>query len=88
MTKIAAELDVLQIAVGEVEVLAAITTEAYDREDWSGSDPFSVEKVAYLLGLISKSASTAMAAVHRLHIAIVDAQPTPAGKRWSGDGTF
>jgi hypothetical protein len=81
MTDVAAHVDDLRIAVGETEALAAITAELYDRQDWSGADPFHVERLACLLGLLSKSATAAMAAFHRLHGAVADAQPTPAGER-------
>jgi hypothetical protein len=46
-----------------------------------------VERLASLLGLIAKAASAAMAAFHRLHGAVADAQPAPAGENWGGDGT-
>jgi hypothetical protein len=82
MTGIAAHLDDLRIAVGELEALAAVTAESYDRQDWSGADSLHVERLASLLGLISKSAAVAVAAFHRLTVAVVDAQPAAAGQRW------
>ena len=88
MRDVVAHLDKLRIAVGETEALAAVTAESYDRQDWSGADLLHVERLANLLGLISKSASVAMAAFHRLHVAVADAQPAPAGERWDySDGT-
>jgi hypothetical protein len=42
--------------------------------------------VASLIGLIARSASGALAAFHRLHGAVADAQPAPAGERWDHDG--
>ena len=87
MTGVAEPLDELRIAIGEVDVLATLTAATYDREDWVGSDPDVVEGVASLLGLIKKSAATARAAFHRLHGAIADAAPAPAGERWDGEGT-
>jgi hypothetical protein len=50
-----------------VATLATHTTAAYDCADWSGSDPLIVDRVACLLGLISKSVTAAMAAFHWLH---------------------
>jgi hypothetical protein len=85
MTVVAVHLDDLRIAVGETEALTSFTAESYDRQDWIGADPLHAERLASLLGLISKSVS---AAFHRLHRAVADAQPAPAGKRWDyGDGT-
>jgi hypothetical protein len=85
MTDVAGEMDQLRISLGEVDVLANLTVAAYDAEDWIGSDPDVVEGVASLLGLIKKSAAAAKAAFHRLHGAIADAQPAPAGERWDHD---
>jgi hypothetical protein len=88
MTDVAGELDQLRIAVGEVDALAAVTAESYDRQDWSDADPLHVERLASMLGLIAKSASVAMAAFHRLHGAIADAQPAPVGEDWDySEGT-
>ena len=88
MTDIVAQLDALRIAVGETEALASVTAESYDRQDWSSADPLHVERLSSLLGLISKSASMAMATFFRLHGAVADARPAPAGERWDyRDGT-
>jgi hypothetical protein len=83
MTDVAARLDDLRIAVGETEAIAAVTVESYDRQDWSGADPLHVDRLASLLGLISKSATVAMAAFDRLHGVVADAQPAPAGDVWN-----
>ena len=80
-----ARLDALRIAVGEVDVLATVTTDVYDGADWSGSDPEVVDRVACLLGLISRSATSAVTAFHRLHTAVADAQPAPADERWTDE---
>jgi hypothetical protein len=72
-------MDQLRIALGEVDVLAAITRVVYDEAEWDGPDPLVVERVASLLGLIEKSAADAMAAFHRLHGAVADATPAPSG---------
>lgn len=80
-------LDALRIAVGEVDVLAHVTTDVYDGADWSGSDPEVVDRVACLLGLISRSAASAVTAFHQLHTAVADALPAPTGERWTDEGT-
>jgi hypothetical protein len=64
-----------------------VTAESYDRQDFDGADPLYVERLASLLGLTSKAASAAMAAFHRLHGAVADVQPAPAGESWGGEGT-
>jgi hypothetical protein len=88
MTDVAGKLDQLRIAVGEVDALAAVTAEAYDNGDCNGADQLHVERLASLLGLIAKSATAAMTAFHRLHGAIADAQPAPAGEHWDySEGT-
>lgn len=87
---VAGELDKLRVAIGEVDALAANTTESYDRQDWSGADPLHVERLSHMLGLIAKSATAAMEAFHRLHGAVADAQPAPvpAGVQWDySEGT-
>jgi hypothetical protein len=86
MSGIAESLDELRIALGEVDVLASLTAGAFDAEDWIEPDPDTVEGVASLLGLIKKSAAAAKAAFHRLHGAVADAQPAPAGERWDTEG--
>lgn len=80
------EMDDLRIALAEVDILSIVTSEVYDREDWVRPDSVLVERVASLLGLISKSASAAMAAFHRLHGAVADAAPAPAGESWDYEG--
>ena len=88
MSDIAAHLDNLRIALGEVDVLASLTAGAFDAEDWVDPDPDTIEGVASLLGLIKKSATAAKAAFHRLHGAVADAAPAPPGEAWDySDGT-
>lgn len=88
MSRVAGEMDALRIALGEVDVLATLTAGAFDAEDWVDPDPDTVEGVASLLGLIKKSAAAAKAAFHRLHGAVADAAPAPAGGTWDySDGT-
>jgi hypothetical protein len=76
-------MDALRIALGEVDVLATLTAGAFDAEDWIDPDPDTIEGVASLLGLIKKSAAAAKAAFHRLHGAVADAAPAPAGETWN-----
>lgn len=49
-------------------------------------DPGVIDAMASLLGLIKKSSAAAVAAFHRLHGAVADAQPAPAGERWDHEG--
>jgi hypothetical protein len=77
---LAVMLDDLRIALGEVDVLATLTVEAYDAANWTDPDPCVVGGVASLLGLIKKSAATAMVAFHRVHDAVADTAPAPAGE--------
>ncbi|HEX8107271.1 MAG TPA: hypothetical protein VF516_06050 [Kofleriaceae bacterium] len=86
MTGVAEPLDDLRVALGEVDVLANVTAAAYDSADWMEPDPAVIDSVASLLGLIKKSATAAVAAFHRLHGAIADAAPAPAGERWDTEG--
>ena len=88
MTDIAAPLHALRIAVAEVEALAALAVHAFDDADWHGGDQQLVERMASVLGVIARSAASAIAALNRLHSAIADAQPATAGERWDyNDGT-
>ena len=75
-------MDQLRIALGETEALAALTAESYDRQDFAGADQTYVERLASVLGLLATSARGAMAAFHRLHGAVADAEPRPAGEPW------
>lgn len=79
MSDVASELDQLRITLSEVDVLSMLTEATYDQADWTEPDPEIVDAVATLLGLIKKSATSALAAFHRLHGAVADAQPAPAG---------
>jgi hypothetical protein len=88
VSRVAGEMDALRIALGEVDVLATLTAGTFDAEDWIDPDPETIEGVASLLGLIKKSAAAAKAAFHRLHGAVADEAPAPAGEAWDySDGT-
>jgi len=76
---VADEIDQLRIALGEVDVLSRLTEVLYDEADWTDPDPDAVEAIATLLGLIRKSADGSLDAFHRLHAAVADATPAPAG---------
>jgi hypothetical protein len=81
-------MDALRISLAETEVLSTLTTASYDGADWGDADPAIVDRIGTLLGLIEKSATAALAAFHRLHGAVADAQPAPAGEAWDySDGT-
>jgi hypothetical protein len=81
MTDIAAPLDDLRISLSEVDVLATLTTAAFGEADWMEPDSAVVDAMATLLGLIEKSSFAAMSAYHRLHRAVADAAPVPAGEQ-------
>lgn len=85
MTNLAAQLDTLRIAVGEVDALAAVTVESFDNASWCGTDPLQVERMAHLLGTISKAATTALAVVERFHAFVADRQRADAGDFWSDE---
>jgi len=87
VSDVAGEMDALRISLAEVDVLTKLTASTYDAADWGDADPAVVDAVATLLGLIEKSASGALAAFHRLHGAVADAQPAPApaGEAWDYD---
>lgn len=74
-------LDALRIAVGEVDALAAVTEWWYGQDD----EQDHAERVAYLLGVVARSARSALAAVDRFEVMVADAHPAPAGERWDYD---
>ena len=78
----AVHLDVLRIAVGKTEALAAVAVESYDRADWSGADPLQVERMAYLLGAIAEAAADGVAAAERAHAAIAARHLTETFDEW------
>jgi hypothetical protein len=84
---LAKHLDAVRISVGEVDALASLAVRSFDDADWRGADSILVERMAYVLGVVARSATAAVGAFHRLTVAVVDAQPAPAGERWDGDGT-
>lgn len=56
MTGIATQLDELREAVGKIDALAALVLESFDYANWGGADPLLVERTAYVIGMIARSA--------------------------------
>src|SRR5262249_47959337 len=82
MTAVAAQLDALRLAVGEVDAIAAVTLKWFDDEDWSGADQLLVERAGFMLGVIAKSAALAPSKCAGFHVAVADTQPVPVGVPW------
>jgi len=81
-TDIAARMYSLRVAIGEIDALVAVVVAAYDDGDWHGTDPLQVVRMAYLLGVIAKAATNAVAAVDQFHAAAADQQPATALDQW------
>jgi hypothetical protein len=79
------EMDIMRLAVGEVEALAAMLLEFYDSSDWSGADSSLVDRVGHVLGVLARSATTAAGKFERFEIAYIDSRPAPAGESWNYD---
>jgi hypothetical protein len=73
------QLDMLRIAVGEVDALAAVTEWWYGQED---DEQDHAERALYLLGVIARSARAAVAAVDRFHVTVADHEPAGGGYDW------
>ncbi len=65
-------------AVGEVEALAAMLLLFFDSSNWSRCDQLMVDRVGYVLEVLSMSASYANGMFDRFQIAYIDALPRPA----------
>jgi hypothetical protein len=87
MTGVAVQLEELRDTVGEIDALAALALESFDRADWGCADRQLAERVAYVLVMIARSAATAVSKLDSFHVAIADVQPVPAGERWDGECT-
>lgn len=88
MTDVAAQLEEMRLAVGEVDAIAAVTLKWFDDEDWSGADSILVERTGFMLGVIARSAAFAASKIDGVHVAVADARPVPAGHLWDdSDGT-
>jgi hypothetical protein len=46
VTDAGAELDQLRLAVGEVEALANLVQESFDRADWGGADSLVIDRLS------------------------------------------
>lgn len=59
MSQVAMQLDELRGIVREIDALAVPAPESFDHADWRGTDQLIVERMAYVLGTIARSAETA-----------------------------
>lgn len=75
------QLAALRVVAGETDALAAVTEALFDDGDWTDPDPVLVDRIASLLGLLAKTATTLIAAVEKFHGAIADAMPAAAVDR-------
>jgi hypothetical protein len=72
VSDIEVQLDDLQEALSEVDVLAVLTGEAFGDVDWTAPDSANVEAMATLLRLIGRSSFNATSAYHRLRRVVSD----------------
>lgn len=79
------QLAALRVAAGEVDALAAVTVAWFDDGDWGDADPLLVERVASLLGLVARGATTLVAAIQQFHGLVADAQPAAGGDSWDDE---
>lgn len=75
MSRSATQLDELREAGGEIDALAALALASFERADWSGVDPLLVERTAYVLGMIARSAAIAASRLDGLRAKVADTQP-------------
>jgi hypothetical protein len=71
-SRVATQLDELRDVGGEIDALAALALESVGRADWSGADPLLVERTAYVLGMIARSAATAASKLDGLRAKVAD----------------
>lgn len=81
MSPLATQLNELRDVIGEIDALAALALESFDHADWSGADQLIVERMAYVLGTIARSAATAASKFERIDAAVADRQAAYAGER-------
>lgn len=81
MTDIDNELSQLRIAVGEIEALAALILESFNRADWRGADGLVVGRMGRLLGVLATSATSVASKFERFQTAFGGMRPAPAGER-------
>jgi hypothetical protein len=84
MSQVAMQLEELRDVVGEIDALAALALESFDHADWSGADQLIVERMAYVLGMIARSAATAASKFDGLEATVADRRPAAAGERRDG----
>ena len=82
MTALMTPMDELRIAVGRTKALADVALKEFDDASWGDADPEQVERVAYMLEAVASAATTAVGAVNRFEIAIVNQQPVPRDEQW------
>jgi hypothetical protein len=82
VSRVATQLEELRDNIGEIDALAALALDAFDYADWGGADPQLVERVAYVIGIIARTAATAGSKLDAFHAAVADTQPVPAGQVW------
>jgi hypothetical protein len=71
-SRVATQLDELRDVVGELDALAVLALEAFDRANWSGADPFLAERTARIIGIIARSAATATSKLEVLRVEVAD----------------
>ena len=75
MSEVRQAMEVLRLAIGEVEALAAVTRAWFDSSDWYGVDSLLVFRTGHVLGVLAESASRAVGKFEHFEMAFVDAQP-------------
>lgn len=78
------QLDELRDVVGEIDALAALAVDSLDDTEWRGADRLLVKRMAYVLGMIARSAATASSRLDAFLVAVADTQPATSGDQWSG----
>lgn len=66
------QLDELRDVIGEIDALAALALESFDRANWIGADLLLVERMTCVLGMIARSASIAICKLNGFHLISVD----------------
>jgi hypothetical protein len=82
MTSLSMQFTDVQLAVSEVDAIAAVTLRWFDHEDWNGADPLLIERIALMLGAISRAAILASSKMDNFETSLADAQPAMSVDRW------
>jgi hypothetical protein len=77
---LAAQFDVVSVAVSEVDVLATILAAWFGDQDWAGADQFVVESIGLMLCVLARAASTASSKVLAFESALADLQAASRGE--------